>query len=164
MRSIIFTSLIAMAIGPLSAEATPLGCYARDYDEAHLAAHPDQVVRSIRLDFRHDEKCDQDWVAIAAIMADQGHARRDGHGGRHFDQSASCHHGDNGFACSVDCDGGSFTVTREEGDILEITTYHFSMGAADGCGGVTNLAEALTYGEPTIYRLYRSSADDCVVN
>ncbi|MEO1140384.1 MAG: hypothetical protein AAFW87_13110 [Pseudomonadota bacterium] len=45
MRSIIFTSALSALAGTAAAQEFPQpGCYARDYDAAHLANHPEQVI------------------------------------------------------------------------------------------------------------------------
>lgn len=159
MRSIIFTSAV-LAAGLASAEPiVTQGCFERVYDDAHLAAHPDQVVRTIRLWGGYWPEYDQTDVNIVAEMADQGHAGRDGLGGRWLDQVASCW-GDAGErGCSVDCDGGTFTILRDDGDEFVFRTSGFTIGPAEECGGSSNLAERA--GEPTTYRLFRVPDENC---
>ena len=159
MRSTIFTSATLLAV---SASAEPLvtqGCFERVYDDAHLAAHPDQVVRTIRILGGYWPEYDQTDVVVVAEMADQGHAGADGFGGRWLDQIATCWGDDTERGCSVDCDGGTFTILRDDGDEFVIRTRGFTMGPAEECGGSSNLAERA--GESTTYRLFRVPDDVC---
>ena len=149
--------LALVAAAPALAE--PEGCYHRTYDAAHLAAHPEQVVEAISMNFTRDQYGLN--VGLDVIAADGGHVGALGLGGQHFDQSLFCYQ-DDPVACAVDCDGGSFTVIREAGDVLDIRTETLTVGATEECGGAINIAERV--GEPTIYRLYKSAPEACVVN
>ncbi|MAM61003.1 hypothetical protein [Maritimibacter sp. UBA3975] len=152
-------ALCAAALIATAAQAEPEGCYHRSYDAAHLAAHPAQVVEAISMNFTRDQYGLN--VALDVISADGGHVGALGLGGLHFDQSLSCYQ-DDPVACAVDCDGGSFTVVRDTGDVLDIRTEHLTVGATEECGGAINIAEQV--GAPTTYRLYKSAPEACVVN
>lgn len=143
---------------PALADLPVNGCYAHDYDAAHLAAHPAQGVAALRLWF-HDEVPGQTArraVAVEARMADQGQGARDGVGGLTLTQYAYCD-SETGV-CGVECDGGSIVV--EPGDTgISITTGFFVIGNDDVCGGISDLAEAT--GQVTRYTLAAASIDAC---
>lgn len=96
-------------------------CFARDYDQAHLSAHPDQKVRSIG--FR---------LAYFAHDADEFHPKgqrnyyfelstmpRDG--GREIRAFGECVPAPDGrnISCGVECDGGGVLIRRaDKGRIL----------------------------------------------
>jgi len=166
--STICTSALAacLALTPFAATAQriPEGCFTRVYSDAHLAGQPAQVVAAMWVNFWHDDKSDDaPSFRIDALMADQGHARRDGLGGRIMGESGYCTSPD---YCAVFCDGGNFAVTRDTGDMIEITTDHLRLVAGGQCGegvtAVTTLAERP--GQPTTYRRYRADPVACARN
>lgn len=62
--------LAELATPALAAESAPLaGCYERVYDAAHLAAHPGQIVRQIRLTIAESPIEEKKWsVATPTLM------------------------------------------------------------------------------------------------
>lgn len=165
MRSTIFTSLIAVLSmsGTSFAEGGPQhGCYARDYTDAHLANHPDQIVDRMviyagpawytRSQGGDDER--PTWMKLALWTADQGHVRENGQGGQRFDQALVCGENEKGHLyCAVECDGGSMNFQRDDGDVLQFETSYLIVGKTDSCGGVVDLAEYV--GQLVSYRLER---------
>ena len=55
---LITAAALFLAIGAAHTETNALGCFARAYDKAHLAKHPDQLVTAVKLHIRKwkDEK------------------------------------------------------------------------------------------------------------
>ena len=51
MKKLLLTSIAALflATGIAHTETNALGCFARAYDKAHLAEHPDQLVTAVKL-------------------------------------------------------------------------------------------------------------------
>ena len=153
----------AIALAALSAPAAgqdvPRGCFARMYSAAHLAAHPDQVVDWITVNFLPDSYNPGQTVAqIRARMADQGHAGRQGIGGMVLSEVAS--NWMQPLTFGVFCDGGAFEVIRHDGAELVIRTQYLRV-ATDGCNGeaiAASLAER--HDDLTIYRL--DAAPDAV--
>ncbi|WP_323021093.1 hypothetical protein [Pararhodobacter sp.] len=142
---------------PVMAELPPPGCYARSYDAAHLAAHPEQGVAGLRLwYFTQGDAGDTPAALVEARMAMQGQAARDGVAGRVLSQYAIC---DAQGACYVECDGGLFTteVTGDGG--LRLSTERFRVGEGDSCGGSSDLAER--DGQTTLYQLVIAPAEAC---
>lgn len=150
-------ALVALA-APASAQGMPQGCWARDYDSAHLAANPAQVVQAMRLFFGKDP--DLGPVArLEVILAGQGHAGRAGLGGEQMAQGLMCFDDAGRTTCVVECDGGSFeVVSRAEGQI-DIRTGYLLVGNDDDCGGPVDLAEIPD--TPVTYRLFRAPDTDC---
>jgi len=81
------------------------GCFIRDYDEAHLARHPDQVVDWIRMDISTDD-FGETIVYLDVFTAHHGSAPRAGPGGNVLVQTLvlSQHNGQSRFR--VDCGRG----------------------------------------------------------
>ena len=129
MRNITYIKTLAlcavMALPANAQSAPPTGCYVRDYSLEHLARNPNQVVDRISVSFRQNAG---DRVAqMSVLTADQGHAGADGHGGQLFAQYLYCFAGSGGsknWTCSVECDGGSMEITRDDGKILEFRTNY----------------------------------------
>ena len=137
-------ALTLLAALPAAADGAAPGCYARDYSPAHLAAHPDQVVRTIKIRIL---AADQDTGVGARLwvsLADQGHVRAEGLGGTDLDSDLYC--SADRSSCGIECDGGNFEVAQD-GDRLSLTTSRIIVGG--GCEGATDLAEqpdtAVTY-------------------
>ncbi len=161
MRSIIFISAVALLVGPVAAQGLPPGCYVRDYSAAHLAKHPAQVVGWIRLKVFKDAYGDT--VAdLDAAVADQGHAAGSGLGGQVLGQALHCWESGGQTGCSVECDGGWFTVQRSDAESLTIRTEYLLIGDVEGCGGALDLAEVP--GQPVSYRLDRIDDGYCEEN
>jgi len=150
--------LLATAL-PAVAQDTFVGCWARDYDAAHLAAHPAQVVRSMRLYVDPGPA-----VGLAAILSvvleDQGRVRGQGLAGRRLEQYLMCFDDDAGrITCGVECDGGSFEVLSLTADRVDIRTSWLLVGDVDDCGGAVDIAEVEN--QPVTYRLLRAPDADC---
>jgi hypothetical protein len=158
-----------------AAAAPPEGCFARAYDAAHLAAHPDQVVASMTLSFDYDPSADFATVppggfgaSLTVILANQGHVTGerapdegypDGFGGAHMDNVLLCEEHGGIIRCGVACDSGGFEVTRYDGRELAIRTDYLMVGMGQDCGGFTDLAEH--QGQPVTFLLTRAPAALC---
>ena len=147
------------------AAAFPEGCFMRDYSPDHLARHPDQVVRTIWLSFRRGGPYDELFADLAIVTANGGHAAAAGQGDTRFDQGLICAEDHDPLVCAVDCDGGSFFLTRDAGEMIEITTRYLLVGYneddddREACGGAIDIAEHPD--EPVVYRLFRVDDDRC---
>ncbi len=163
MRNIIFISALCMA-GVAAAQDGPTpGCYTREYTQAHLDAHPDQVTRSLTM-MIHDQQDGEYMTRFAYLVVDfanQGHVKRDGHGAQTLDQQLICFNTRDGKqGCGVECDGGSFLVTGETDSTLTIATQRLWVGETEECGGAIDLAEIP--GQEVKYRLDRVPMDTCL--
>lgn len=152
-------AVVLCLAGAAAAQEMPReGCYARTYDAAHLSARPNQVVASMLM--RVTVEDDLRFAAMAVTFADQGHAGRDGFGGRTLRQWVDCRKDSQGRPfCGVECDGGWFTVTRQDAAGLTLRTEHLMIGNTEGCGGAVDLAEVP--GQAVSYRLNRVGDADC---
>ena len=165
MRNTIFTkALTVMAflaagagMGPAQAQSLE-GCWARSYSATHLAGQPAQVVRDIMLRV-HPGGAKSTTANLSVIAANQGHAGKRGQGGQLFETFLLCDRTARGWRCAVECDGGSLTVTRLDGKVLEFRTDYLMTGYGDSCGGLLDLAEIP--GRPVTYRLYRQTGKPC---
>lgn len=162
MRSTTFTSwaaALALASAAAAQDGPSLGCYARDYTAAHLAAHPEQVVARIVMRVRPDVPGGATTVADLAVWTgDQGHVRKAGQGGRRFDQAPICWREGKAALCGVECDGGILRVERDDGEVLQFATDYLLVGG-EGCGGAVDLAERP--GQAVSYRLGRAPEATC---
>lgn len=164
MRNIIFTSMaVTLLTGAAGAQEGPeTGCYARSYDAAHMAAHPDQVVEALRMrifDQTHDGYTNR-FATLYVDFANQGHVRRDGHGAQLLDQYLICYTDSEGRpGCAVECDGGSFYAIRQDDKGMTIETRYLMVGDNEGCGGAIDMAEIVD--TPVKYRLNRVQAAVC---
>jgi hypothetical protein len=104
------------------------GCWRRDYDPAHLAAHPDQQVTAMALAIVYRDRGDGLPYYAYGLEA----SLRDGWRGM---AQSTCHPYGAVLRCSVDCDGGGVDVSRRDnGDVLvdlEAVGYIVLTG---GCG------------------------------
>ncbi|SMX47577.1 hypothetical protein MAA8898_03694 [Maliponia aquimaris] len=146
-------ALTAVLAGQGVAEEIRAGCYQRIYSDQHLRDNPDQVVWQMRLKVGNGLAAGEREAVMEVIAANQGHARRDDNNGRVFTQGLICLDDAGTARCQVECDGGGFEVTRQDGDGLTFATDYLMVGEGDGCGGVMDLAEKV--GVTVKYRLNR---------
>lgn len=157
-------SLAALALlaSPAMAQDLPLGCFARDYSAAHLSQNPQQNVAALRLTFRPgtDASGGAPTMEVQVRLADQARARAEGLGGAVLSQTAYCFIDETGgWACGVECDGGTLEIARLEGDTLDVSTRYFLVGEVEDCGGAFDLAEGAG---ATTYRLTKAGATTCL--
>lgn len=124
------------------AEDGALSCWSRVYDEAHLAAHPDQTVTAMTFG-----------VSYMAATAEYGELysfwmearRRDGSRGQ---ATGPCSGEDDQMLCGVECDGGGVIVTpRAGGDVLIDLEAHGYIRMSDSCGSSESGGFALEPGK-----------------
>lgn len=160
-------ALAATLIAGTPATATaqdgpPRGCFQRQYSDAHLAGQPDQIVRDMKLMIMDAAGYDEVWADLTVLFTNQGRVRGTRTAGAELTQTLGCYPGESGMgACSVDCDGGYFEVTRDTGDSITIKTYGLTIGPSDSCGGYEHLSEI--HGQPTSYKLYKVDDLTCGV-
>lgn len=148
---------------PASAEVRK-SCYKRDYSEAHLKAHPNQHVQSLRIKLVEVSETKTATAYVSGRYSDQGRAKRDKLRGESFMQSAFCLDAEAGkrFSCHVECDGGSFKILSRSAEGMEIETAYFALADSDGCEAKSDLAEL--GGGKTVYRLTAAPETDCPPN
>lgn len=123
-------ALLAVAFGALPASADDLytryfagvnggkPCYARSYDDAHLKAHPKQVVRRIEINFDVSWRGNEDSKNSAAdFEAGIGFMLK--RSPEWYGQALYCKTVGDHFECYLDADGGSFKLIPR-GDALRL--------------------------------------------
>ncbi len=153
LASVVLAALPAAAAGPEP------GCWVRNYSPSHLARNPAQIVASITLKVQQVPGLRDRHATLAATFADQGRVAGGPYAGQMLVQQLTCWQDGPLKGCSVECDGGSFVVTRENAASLTIETDYLMIGDTEGCGGVEDLAEST--GRPVKYRLDRADASLC---
>jgi hypothetical protein len=110
-------------------------CYAREYDAAHLAAHPHQTVTHFSIgdagaDWRPTETAGQRAVAFGFRIT--GHADT-------YSGVAMCAPNGDALACNVEGDGGSFEIAHNDAG-LRVTLQRLEVEGANDFS--PDLAEA----------------------
>lgn len=141
-------AFFALILAATPAMAAPEGCYTRHYSASHLEDHPAQIVANIWLRFGVDEAYDQPFAELGATMTD----------GAYLTQWLVCDQEGGAPRCAVECDGGSFVVSRDTFESIDIRTDYLLVGDGEGCGGMADLAEK---GATTTYRLFKSPPNGC---
>lgn len=135
------------------------GCYAAEFDAAHLAANPDQTVRTMHLSVSLGPVASFH-ALVSVTLADQGRAAAEGVGGRALEQGFFCDGERGAVLCETECPGdGAFTITRDDGDVLEIVTDRLPVGPRSACPLAFDIAG--TPGTPVSFRLSRVPDADC---
>jgi hypothetical protein len=143
----------------MAQEAFPVGCFARDYSADHLAAHPEQGIAALAIEFFEDgDWPGESYFFVRALMSDQGQAARDGVEGLTLYEGGTCRHGNRN--CFVDCDGGGFDLISWEGDMIMIATRGMRL-TLEGCDSdaISSLNES--YDGETRYRLIATQPEAC---
>ncbi|MEM9754836.1 MAG: hypothetical protein AAF914_02525 [Pseudomonadota bacterium] len=163
MRTFILSlAALAVAAPAALAQPAPLGCYARDYTEEHLAGRPSQGVAQMRL-LLSPPQIGSGATArfeIRVIMSNQGQAERDGVTGQVLFEEGQCRDED-ALDCTVACDGGGFEVVRQGNSELLIRTGAF-MRVADGLCGEGKFSSSLAEeAGPQLYLLRPAPLESC---
>ncbi len=126
------------------------GCYLRSYDNAHLAAHPLQnVTRMTALAYRSGPAATAEHVLNLAIRFRAG--------GPDSEFPGVCRAmGAGAWACSVECDGGSFTIKPSGAASIRI-----DLGAGVGGCDAELLDEKAFGSDDQVFRLDPAAAEDC---
>lgn len=152
-------ALVSLLAAPAWAGDLAPGCFERNYSDAHLAKNPAQVVDRmvLHLTSNGDETVGRIWITTAR----QGHVMAAGLGGQRFSQFLICWAELDGLQrCGVECDGGTFTVTRRDDKSLTFETKYLLVGEIEDCGGAVDLAEAP--GQMVSYRLNAAADAVCL--
>ncbi|ODT72222.1 MAG: hypothetical protein ABS75_05385 [Pelagibacterium sp. SCN 63-23] len=135
MQRLLLTIVALLASAPALAQAPVIeerdganGCWRRQYDAAHLAAHPDQQVTAMSLALVYRDRADgYPYYAYTLDVALRN--------GRKGAASSTCDPMEGKLRCSVECDGGGVDVSRrDDGNVrvdLEAVGYIVLTG---GCG------------------------------
>jgi hypothetical protein len=152
MIRIVLAATAVMAATAAPAHAGVLGssfadsgtCYARHYDEAHMAGHPRQRVHAIYLS--HTAEPDP---AHKGVLLEFGFVTRDG---EHYSANAYC---DKRDRCSLEGDGGTFHIS-ETGDGLRIDVGDFL-----GLEGRNGWSGDLTESDDRVFLIFPDAPRAC---
>lgn len=139
---------LALVLTTAQASAEPMpGCYMRIYDEAHLAAQPQQWVEGISMWIQPDQINDFMRAASMSVL------KRDA---APTDQilmmAVTCRDGDGGLTiCTSWCGNDAIEITSSDAQGLTFRTGRFIVSPGAECSGGRDLAE--TPGQATAYRL-----------
>lgn len=104
LRGILIASvLVAFCFGEANADEL-LGCYVRNYDAAHLARHPNQLVTGAKLSVRNATTNEVHYKYEFSLQFWM-RGRRDP-----LHTEGYCREEDKNYRCSVECDGGGVDV------------------------------------------------------
>ncbi|WP_232631761.1 hypothetical protein [Methylobacterium sp. Leaf118] len=152
---------------PLSALVAPVhgrkACFARRYDAAHRQRHPRQLVTAMSLTLRyhrhppdrhHPHGQRNTYFTLTAVL---------GAGRGRLTASGECMAPGSEIACTQDCDGGGFGLTRApDGTLLLDLTRYGRLRMTRGCGGEeTGGVELMPGADDRIFRLVPSPAGAC---
>jgi hypothetical protein len=110
MRTLIIIAALLVLAGPALADEKS-GCFARVYDRAHLAKHPDQLVTSGRLHIYPAPRgsAHANWFALRfQVRGREATLRTEGF----------CVKEGPGLRCQVECDGGGVRVEHCTGHVM----------------------------------------------
>ncbi len=127
MRALVLIAGLA-ALAPAAAHAntirslfgpdTASGCFARLYDAAHLARHPQQRVRHITFDYKPEASAEarKAYGPRTFGVAVKFRAKADGDGGA----VAYCRDSGDRISCAAEADAGTFEITSAGPDQIRI--------------------------------------------
>jgi hypothetical protein len=111
MTRIALVGLLLILVAPATAGPNALGCFARTYDRAHLARHPDQLVTAVKL---HIYRTPPDILNKYWFLAQFRVRGKD----EPLRTSGICNEKASGLYCFVECDGGSVDVVPRARDAM----------------------------------------------
>jgi hypothetical protein len=154
----------------LAGQPKAYACFVRRYDEAHMAAHPQQKVTVMKLLVTSEKMEDDKYLSYSFRL---GVNFRDQPGD--FDSSGDCGHAPPvrnadtdpmppagiDFQCNVDCDGGGIAVNLANSDnalIVKLGRIRI-WKSTDPDGGPTRSLQGGA--DDKIFRLDRTGLDEC---
>lgn len=126
------------------------GCYLRHYTAAHLADHPDQMVREIALG---PEPAETDARFLALRLAVSLRGSDD-----HLTATAYCENTGGDLSCQLEGDGGWFTLSPGKNGALRLSIPTEPLGFETATGFVTFGGEA---SDDRLLALHPVPADSC---
>jgi hypothetical protein len=141
---------VVAVIVPAGAETNALGCFARVYDKAHLAKHPDQRITAVKLHIhRPPPEYSSNgfyWFLVQFRVRGRDETLHSGGG---------CHEEASGLKCWVDCDGGGVNVAAHGDHVM----MYLQAITVTTCG---DKEEELTGGkDDRVFRLDRADQRVC---
>ena len=141
-------------------------CYARDYDEAHLKAHPNQRIARIRIEHfpglygpygedgkvHMDETTGEVHFTVTVAYRDKPYAL--------LSDSGTCTPDGDKLNCYIECDGGGFSLTDAGADAILLHNRGFRVmacGEDETEGGWVNPEP-----DDKVFKLTRVPDSECV--
>jgi uncharacterized protein YodC (DUF2158 family) len=98
-------------------------CWSRQYSDAHLAQHPDQLVTAMDFTLQFDQ--DFHFFELNATLR----------GGQTGQSTGTCSEYEGVISCGVDCDGGSVDLSHDaDGKVMLDLTRSGYIRMTDSCG------------------------------
>jgi hypothetical protein len=108
-RAIIIAAIVLLAT-PAGAAERVAGCFARAYDRAHLAKHPDQIITAVKLLIKNaDSSYYTHYFSLQFKVRGKNESLR---------TEGSCREDGPVLKCSVECDGGGVNVVHRARDVM----------------------------------------------
>jgi len=149
MNRIALAGLLLILALPAAAGPDAPGCFARTYDRAHLAQHPDQVVTAVMLRIYRPPRGNADKYWFLAQFRLRGKDKP-------LRTSGICNETASGLRCLVECDGGGVDVVPRARD----ATMHLDRISGPACD--EDSAQELTGGkDDRVFRLDRVNDATC---
>ena len=142
-------------------KASRLACFVRRYDDAHLASHPKQNVRIMRLLAQRYGDGEEESNGLQIGVYFRGVKKR-------FDVDGSCrpdpdHPG--ALSCGIDCDGGAFGLRQTGPNTLLVdipTGVQASTEGEEGARSSDNAHGKARFGsDDKTFRLDRADLKEC---
>jgi hypothetical protein len=126
---------LADAVSAVFGDGRDRGCFVREYDAAHLAAHPRQRVRRIAIDHRPRTELVADYGPVLAGISVTMRNPAEGSGGAEL----ICRDENGAALCGLEADGGTVRLERA-GDrltvrVIEGLRFETETGFVDLSGG-----------------------------
>ncbi|TKW66137.1 MAG: hypothetical protein DI616_11655 [Paracoccus denitrificans] len=131
MRQIIRRTALAVTIttaliSASFAQETTKGCFARSYPAQHMAAHPGQQVKEIRVRQYDRVGGADEYFDIRVRFRDDP---------REFSAPTYCHDMDGRRACMIECDGGVIYPAQTSDGGLRLTTSYLRADTSEALPG-----------------------------
>ncbi len=112
MKALLFTLLVVGAlVHPIAAAENPLGCFIRNYDQAHLAKQPNQRVTNVRLLIKPAPRGRPYAYEFSLQMKIREKNET-------LSTEGQCDKKGSGLECLVECDGGGINVSPRPGHVM----------------------------------------------
>lgn len=157
MRLAIKAALSVVFLCLANATIAQQSCWARDYSDAHLAKHPDQVVRQMVVLFEGQADGPGELGQTAGVEVFFRDDPRPWSNGFYCPPDA-----EGGALCAIDCDGGAFVVSWRDVDTILLKTNGFVVGVhCDGEEEPKTRNVSDTGAAETVFLLRRTGIDAC---
>lgn len=155
MKPLLLALLVGGAlVNPTAAAENPLGCFVRNYDKAHLAAHPHQRVTNVRLLIKQAPRGRPYAYEFSLQVNVRGKNET-------LSTAGQCDRKGSGLECLVECDGGGINVSPRPGHVM-MSLERIRMSACGNASEDDENAKEISGGkDDRVFRVDRVSAAMC---